>query len=61
MMVLKVILFDFVVYFEIEEDIFYYFEVVMEGNDFKYIVSVLGDVVCFKGMSVIVCKVGLGW
>ena len=43
-----------------EEDIFYYLEAAMEGNDAKHIASALGDVARSKGMTDIARKTGLG-
>ena len=43
-----------------EEDILYYLEAAMEGNDPKHIASALGDVARSKGMTEIARKTGLG-
>lgn len=43
-----------------EEDILFYLEAAMEGNDPKHIASALGDVARSKGMSEIARKTGLG-
>lgn len=52
--------FDPASYLETEEDILYYLEAAMEGNDPKHIASALGDVARSKGMSEIArtAKVG---
>ncbi|MCT2398122.1 addiction module antidote protein [Novosphingobium mangrovi (ex Huang et al. 2023)] len=47
-------------YLETEEDILYYLEAAMEGNDPRHIASALGDVARSKGMSEIARKSGLG-
>lgn len=59
-MVLKVTQFDPASHLETEEDILYYLEAAMEGNDAKHIASALGDVARSKGMSEIARKAGLG-
>ena len=59
-MALKVIPFDPAQHLETEEDILYYLEAAMEGNDVKHIASALGDVARSKGMSEIARKAGLG-
>ena len=59
-MALKVYPFDPAVHLETEEDIFYYLEAAMEGNDPKHIASALGDVARSKGMTEIAKKAGLG-
>jgi probable addiction module antidote protein len=59
-MALKVFPFDPAEHLETEEDIFYYLEAAMEGNDPKHIASALGDVARSKGMSEIARKTGLG-
>ena len=59
-MVLKVVPFDPAVHLETEEDILYYLEAAMEGNDPKHIASALGDVARSKGMSEIARKAGVG-
>jgi probable addiction module antidote protein len=45
---------------ETEEDILYYLEAAMEGNDPKHIARALGDVARSKGMTDIASKTGLG-
>ena len=52
--------FDPANYLETEEDILYYLEAAMEGNDPKHIASALGDVARSKGMSEVAKKSGLG-
>ena len=52
--------FDPANYLENEEDILYYLEAAMEGNDPKHIASALGDVARSKGMTEIAKKAGLG-
>ena len=59
-MALKVIPFDPANHLETEEDILYYLEAAMEGNDPKHIASALGDIARSKGMSDIARKTGLG-
>lgn len=59
-MALKVTPFDPADHLESEEDILYYLEAAMEGNDPKHIASALGDVARSKGMSEIARKAGLG-
>lgn len=59
-MVLKVTPFDPAEHLETEEDILFYLEAAMEGNDPKHIASALGDVARSKGMSSIAKKAGLG-
>lgn len=59
-MALKVYPFDPAVHLETEEDILYYLEAAMEGNDAKHIASALGDVARSKGMTDIAKKAGLG-
>ena len=59
-MVLQVYPFDPARHLETEEDILYYLEAAMEGNDPKHIASALGDVARSKGMSEIAKKAGLG-
>ena len=60
MMALKVYPFDPAEHLESEDDILYYLEAAMEGNDPKHIASALGDVARSKGMSDIARKAGLG-
>lgn len=52
--------FDPARYLETEEDILYYLEAAMEGNDARHIASALGDVARSKGMTEIARKTGLG-
>jgi probable addiction module antidote protein len=52
--------FDPASYLQSEEDILYYLEAAMEGNDPKHIASALGDVARSQGMSEIARKAGLG-
>lgn len=52
--------FDPASYLQTEEDILYYLEAAMEGNDPKHIASALGDVARSKGMSAIARKAGVG-
>lgn len=59
-MALKVVPFDPAVHLETEEDILYYLEAAMEGNDPKHIARALGDVARSKGMSEIARTSGLG-
>ena len=59
-MALKVYPFDPAEHLESEEDILYYLEAAMEGNDPKHIASALGDVARSKGMTEIAKKAGLG-
>lgn len=60
MMGLKTTRFDPADYIETAEDVRYYLEAAMEGNDPKHIASALGDVARSKGMSEIARKTGLG-
>ena len=53
-------LFDPANYLETEEDILYYLEAAMEGNDPKHIASAFGDVARSKGMTEVANKAGLG-
>lgn len=59
-MALKVTPFDPAAHLESEEDILYYLEAAMEGNDPKHIASALGDIARSKGMSEIARKAGVG-
>ena len=59
-MALKTLPFDPANHLETEEDILYYLEGAMEGNDAKHIASALGDVARSKGMTDIARKTGLG-
>jgi probable addiction module antidote protein len=52
--------FDPANYLETEEDILYYLEAAMEGNDPKFIASALGAVARSRGMTEIARKTGLG-
>jgi probable addiction module antidote protein len=52
--------FDAASYLQTEEDILYYLEAAMEGNDPKHITSALGDVARSKGMSEIARKAKVG-
>ena len=52
--------FDPASYLQTEDDILYYLEAAMEGNDPKHIASALGDVARSKGMSAIARKAGVG-
>lgn len=52
--------FDPARYLETEEDILFYLEDAMEGNDARHIASALGDVARSKGMTEIARKSGLG-
>ena len=59
-MALKVLPFDPAEHLESEEDILYYLEAAMEGNDPRHIASALGDVARSKGMSEIARKAKVG-
>lgn len=52
--------FDAASYLKTEEDILYYLEAAMDGNDPKHIASALGDVARSKGMSDVATKAGVG-
>ena len=52
--------FDPANYPETKEDILYYLEAAMEGNDPKRIARALGDVARSKGMTILARKAGLG-
>ena len=52
--------FDPASYLRTEEDILYFLEAAMEGNDPKHIASALGDVARSQGMTEIARKAGLG-
>lgn len=52
--------FDPANYLQTEDDIFYYLEAAMEGNDPRHIARALGDVARSKGMTDIAKKTGLG-
>ena len=57
---LKTYPFDPARHLETEEDILFYLEAAMEGNDPKHIAGALGDVARSKGMSALARKAGLG-
>ena len=57
---IELVAFDPTNYLETEEDILYYLEAAMEGNDPKHIASALGDVARSKGMTEVANKAGLG-
>jgi probable addiction module antidote protein len=59
-MALKVFPFDPARHLQTQEDILYYLEAAMEGNDPKHIAGALGDVARSKGMTDIARKTGLG-
>ncbi|AXU18208.1 putative addiction module antidote protein [Novosphingobium sp. THN1] len=59
-MALKVYPFDPANHLETEEDILFYLEAAMEGNDPKHIAGALGNIARSKGMSEIARKTGLG-
>lgn len=59
-MALETIRFDPADYLETAEDIRFYLEAAMEGNDAKHIASALGDVARSKGMTEIARTTGLG-
>ena len=59
-MAIKLLPFDPARHLKTEEDIFYYLEAAMEGNDPKHIARALGDVARSKGMTEIAKKTGLG-
>lgn len=59
-MALKVFPFDPARHLNTEEDILYYLEAAMEGNDAKHIANALGDVARSSGMTEIARKTGLG-
>ena len=59
-MALKVFPFDPAKHIETEDDILYYLEAAMEGNDARHIASALGDVARSKGMTELAKKTGLG-
>lgn len=52
--------FDAVNYLESEEDVLFYLESAMVGNDPKHIASAIGNVARSKGMTEIAKKTGLG-
>lgn len=57
---LKVRPFDPSEHIETEEDVLFYLEAAMEGNDARHIARALGDVARSKGMSEVARKTGLG-
>lgn len=59
-MALKVFPFDPAAHLETEDDILYYLEAAMEGNDPRHIAGALGDVARSRGMTEIAKKAGLG-
>lgn len=59
-MALKVFPFDPAEHLETEEDILYFLEAAMEGNDPKHIARALGDVARSKGMTEVAKRSGLG-
>ncbi len=59
-MPMKLVPFDPAEHLETVEDILYYLEAAMEGNDAKHIASALGDVARSKGMTEIARRTGLG-
>ena len=60
MMAIELLPFDPAEHIETEEDILYYLEAAMEGNDARHIARALGDVARSKGMTEIAKKAGLG-
>ena len=52
--------FDPAEHLQTEEDILYYLEAAMEGNDPRHIASALGDVARSRGMTEIARKAGVG-
>lgn len=59
-MSMKLVPFDPARHLETVEDIIYYLEAAMEGNDARHIASALGDVARSKGMTEIAKRTGLG-
>ena len=59
-MALELTPFDPAEHLETEEDILYYLEAAMEGNDARHIARALGDVARSSGMTEIAKKTGLG-
>lgn len=59
-MSMKLVPFDPADHLETIEDIVYYLETAMEGNDARHIASALGDVARSKGMTQIAKRTGLG-
>jgi probable addiction module antidote protein len=58
--VVKLRPFDPAEHLQTEEDILYYLEAAMEGNDPKHIASALGDVARSQGMTELARKAGVG-
>jgi probable addiction module antidote protein len=58
--VVKLTPFDPAEHLQTEEDILYYLEAAMEGNDPKHIASALGDVARSQGMTELARKAGVG-
>jgi probable addiction module antidote protein len=58
--VVKLRPFDPAEHLQTEEDILYYLEAAMEGNDPRHIASALGDVARSRGMTEIARKAGVG-
>lgn len=56
----KIVPFDPAEFLETEEDIFFYLEAAMEGNDPAHIARALGNVARSKGMTEIARQTGLG-
>jgi probable addiction module antidote protein len=52
--------FDPATYLETADDILFFLEEAMEGNDPRHIASALGDVARSKGMSEVAKKAGVG-
>ncbi|MDE2403844.1 MAG: putative addiction module antidote protein [Sphingomonadales bacterium] len=52
--------FDAANHLQTEEDILFYLEAAMEGNDARHIASALGDIARSRGMSEIAKRTGLG-
>jgi probable addiction module antidote protein len=59
-MAVKLLPYDSADLIETEEDVLYYLEAAMEGNDPKHIANALGVVARSKGMTEIARKTGLG-
>ncbi len=59
-MAIQLLPFDPAEHIETEDDILYYLEAAMEGNDPKHIARALGVVARSKGMTEIANKSGLG-
>lgn len=59
-MTVKLLPYDSADLIETEEDILYYLEAAMEGNDPKHIANALGVVARSSGMTEIARKTGLG-